>query len=81
MNNEVGLQVYRKLIYFFENEIPIHFSLLYGGWKNGKIKELNKEELTVVIIEFEEGELPPFLLEDIRINSISKFRPKNEVQK
>ncbi len=78
MNNEQGTRVYRKLIYFFENEIPIHFTLLNGGWKNGKIKELNEEKLTLVLTEFVEGELP-FLLEDIDTDSIVEFREKEEV--
>lgn len=79
MNNDAGLQAYRKLVYFFENEIPIHFSLVNGGWKNGTIKELIKPELTLILNEFEEGELS-FLLEDINIDSIKRFRPK-EVNK
>ena len=75
MNNEIGLQVYRKLLYFFENKIPIHFSLHSGGWKNGKIIDLNEKQLTLVLLEFVEGELP-FLLENIILDSIVKFREK-----
>ncbi len=75
MNNELGKQVYRKLSYFFENKIPVHFTLHSGGWKNGLILDLNEEKLTLVLEEFVEGELP-FLLENIILNSIVKFKEK-----
>ena len=74
-NNELGYRVYRKLEYFFINKIPIHFSLNFGGWKNGLILDLNSVKLTMVLKEFEEGDLP-FLLESININSIKAFRKK-----
>lgn len=77
MENELGKQVFRKLVYFNENKIPIHFSLISGGWKNGEIINLNEDKLTLVLNEFVEGELP-FLLENININSIVKFREKEE---
>ena len=64
MNNEQGLKVYRKLIYFKKNNLPIHFTLYSGGWKNGYIIDLNEEKLTLVLEEFEEGMLP-FVLEEI----------------
>ncbi len=77
MENELGKQVFRKLVYFNENEIPIHFSLISGGWKNGKIINLDEDKLTLILNEFVEGELP-FLLENIDVNSIVKFREKEE---
>ena len=77
MNNEEGQQVYRKLLYFFKNKIPVHFSLYSGGWKNGYIIDLSKDMLTLVLQEFVEGELP-FLLENIKLNTIVKFKEKGE---
>ncbi len=77
MNNEIGKNVYRKLVYFFENKMPIHFTLKYGGWKNGIILDLNEKKLTLVLKEFVEGEMA-FLLEDINIESIKKFMEKGE---
>lgn len=77
MNNEIGKQVYRKLLYFFENKISVHFSLYSGGWKNGLILDLNEEKLTLVLKEFVEGELP-FLLENIILESIKPFRKREE---
>ena len=73
MNNELGKQVYRKLLYFFENKIPVHFSLHSGGWKNGLILDLSEKMSTLVLEEFVEGELP-FLLENIILDSIVKFK-------
>ena len=77
MNNELGQQVFRKLLYFFENKIPLHFSLHSGGWKNGEILDLNEEKLTLVLREFVEGDLP-FLLEDIILESIKPFRERGQ---
>jgi hypothetical protein len=68
-----GIQVYRKLSYFYENQIPIHFCLLRSGWKNGKIVDLSSEKLTLILEEFKEGVLP-FLLEDIDVNTIEAYR-------
>jgi len=75
MNNEIGKQVYRKLIYFFKNKLPVHFSLYSGGWKNGYLIDLNEKELTLVLKEFVEGELP-FLLENIKLDSIVRYKEK-----
>ncbi len=80
MNNEQGLKVYRKLLYFKKNNLPIHFVLYTGGWKNGKITDLNEEKLTLVLKEFVEGMLP-FLLEDIIPESIKEYKEKEEVRK
>ena len=78
MNNEIGLKVYRKLLYFYEKKIPVHFSLNNNrGWKNGNIKDLSEEKLTLVLEEFEEGHLP-FLLEEINPDSIVEFKKREE---
>jgi len=75
-NNKMGHRVYRKLIWFYEHKLPIHFCLLnVYGWKNGEIIDLDEKKLTLVLKEFKEGELP-FLLEDINIETIKKFIPK-----
>lgn len=77
MNNELGQQVYRKLFYFLDNKIAVHFCLFSGGWKNGTIKDLNEEKLTLVLDEFVEGQLP-FLLENIILNSIKPYKEKGK---
>ncbi|MHA1873350.1 MAG: hypothetical protein ACTSVB_04480 [Candidatus Heimdallarchaeaceae archaeon] len=70
--NDKALRVYRKLIYFFENKIPVHFKLENGDFRNGLILDLNFEKLTLILKENVMGELP-ILLEDIDENSIFKF--------
>ena len=75
MNDEIGYKVYRKLAYFYENRIPVHFKLINGIWKNGIILELNVNKLILILREFVEGE-QPFLLEEIREDSIMRFREK-----
>ena len=79
MNNELGEQVYRKLHYFYTNGILVHFDLVRGGWKNGKVINLNEKELTFTLKENVEGEMP-FLCEEVEINSIAKFREKKDVK-
>lgn len=69
-------KVYRKLLFFQEKKMPVHFCLLnYPGWKNGTIKDLNEETLT--LNEFKDGELM-FLLEEIFINSIQAYKKPDE---
>lgn len=80
MKNEIGEKVYRKLLWFYKEKIPIHFCLLNKyGWKNGEIIDLDKRKLTLVLKEFKEGNLP-FLLEEINIDTIKPFKKleKNE---
>ncbi len=75
---EIGKKVYRKLLWFYEKKIPIHFCLLERyGWKNGEIIDLNEKKLTLILKEFKEGKLP-FLLEEINIDTIKAFK-KNEI--
>ena len=77
MNNETGQQVYRKINYFFENKIPVHFSLHSGGWKNGLILALDGTAFTLVLDEFVEG-IMSILLENIKLDSIVKFKEKGK---
>lgn len=81
MENEYGLKVYRKLLYFYEKGLAIHFTALdTGSFYNGTILDLNQEKLTLVLKEFKLGEIP-FLLEEINDNSISVFTTKEEREK
>ena len=76
--NEYGLRIYRKLLYFSENGQAIHFTINDTGiFYNGIIIELNKDYLTLVLKEFKFGEMP-FLLEEINENSIVKYTTKVE---
>lgn len=73
-------RIYRKLLYFYEKKIPVHFCLHSPGWKNGVIKELNKKEQTMILNEMREGELN-FLLEEININTIQPYKTPEELSK
>lgn len=77
MTNETGQNVYRKLIYFFENKIKIHFKDLDNIFYNGLILDLNEEKLTMVLRERVRGEIP-ILLEFINPDSITKFNERGE---
>lgn len=72
MTNDIGQTVYRKLLYFFENNLRVHFKDLDNIFYNGLILDLNEEKLTLVLRERVRGEIP-FLLENINEDSISKF--------
>jgi len=77
MKNERGLMNYRKLVYFSENKIMIHFKDLKEIWYNGLILDLSESKLTMVIKERLRGSLP-ILLEDIKTDSIVEFTEKGE---
>jgi len=65
-------EVYRKLLYFYKNEIAVHLKLFSGVWRNGIISSLNREEKMIILKEFVVGEIP-LLFEEINPNTIAKF--------
>ncbi len=73
MKNEIGKKVYRKLLYYFKNNLKVHFKDLDTIFYNGLILDLNEEKLTLVLRERVRGEIP-ILLECINEDSISKFK-------
>lgn len=73
MTNEKGLEIYRKLDYFFINQIKVHLKDLDDIFYNGLILDLNEDKLTLVLRERIKGEIP-MLLEHINPDSISKFK-------
>ncbi len=79
MINDKGLRNYRNFLYYFEKRIAVHFSLENEEWHNGTVIDINEKKLTLVLMEFKKGELP-FLLEDIKEDSIKPFiyKPREE---
>jgi len=73
MTNEIGQNVYRKLIYFYENKKKIHFKDLDHIFYNGEILELNEKKLCMVLRERIRGVIP-ILLEFIKPDSIQEFK-------
>lgn len=73
MKNENALMNYRKLIYFYKNELIVHFKDFNEIFYNGKIIDLNEKKLTLVLKEKVMGILP-FLLEQINPDSIREFK-------
>ncbi len=72
MTNEIGEINYRKLIYFYENNILVHFKDIDDIFYNGLILNLNREGHVLILKERVKGEIP-ITLEDIKSDSISKF--------
>ena len=73
MTNEIGQEVYRKLLYFYEKKIYVHFKDVDDIFYNGLILDLNEDKLTLVLAERVRGEIP-ILLEFINPNSIESFK-------
>lgn len=73
MNNEIGQKNYRKLLYFYENKIKIHFKDLDEIFYNGLIIDLSEEKLSMILQERIRGTLP-ILLEFIKHDSIQEFK-------
>jgi len=77
MKNERGLTVYRKLLYFYENKLKVHFKDFNEIFYNGEIIDISEEKLTLVLKERVMGTLP-FLLEQINPDSIYEFKEEKK---
>ena len=77
MRNDIGERNYRKLFYYFDKNIWVHFKDLDGIFYNGLIIDLNKERKTMILRERIKGEMP-FLLEFIDPDSIFPFKLNKE---
>lgn len=75
MTEDIRQKNYRQLLYFFEEQIAVHFKLTSGEWRNGYIIDLSEEKHTLVLKEFIIGTIP-ILLEEIKENSIKEFNKK-----
>ena len=73
MINETGQMNYRKLLYFFENKIKVHFKDLDEIFYNGTIIDLDEKKLCMVLRERIKGTIP-ILLEFINTESIVEFK-------
>ena len=70
-----GYEAYRKLLYFYENKIRVHFKDFDNIFYNGEIVDLNEEKLVMVFQERIKGVIP-ILLEFINPDSIVKFEER-----
>jgi len=70
--DKIANDSYRKLIYFFENKIEIHFKDFDEIFYNGLIIDLNEDKKTMVFKERIKG-MMPILLEFINPDSIRQF--------
>jgi len=71
-NDKIANDSYRKLLYFFENKIEVHFKDLDEIFYNGLIVDLNEKQQTLVLDERIKG-MMPILLEFINSDSIRQF--------
>ena len=77
MTNEIGDINYRKLAYFYENKILVHFKNTENIFYNGLILNLNREEHILILNERVKGNIP-IILEDIKTDSICEFTKTRE---
>ncbi len=80
MTNEIGDINYRKLVYFYENKILIHFKDMNNIFYNGLILNLDREKHIMLIEERVRGNLP-IILEEIKSDSICEFTEFREERK
>lgn len=73
MTNETGKRNYRKLFYYFDKGLKVHFKDLDNIFYNGVILDLNENKLTLVLRERIKGVIP-ILLEHINPESIQEFK-------
>lgn len=76
-SNERGEINYRKLFYYYSNQVFVHFKDKDDIFYNGLILELNEEKLIMVLRERIKGVIP-FILEDIQTESIAPYTTKEE---
>jgi len=76
-NETIARDNFRKLIYFFENKIRIHFKDFDNIFYNGMIINLDEKKLTMILDERIKGTIP-ILLEFINPDSISEYREVKE---
>ena len=74
---KIAIENYRKLLYFFENKLNVHFKDFDDIFYNGLIIDLNEEKKTMVLDENLKGTIP-ILLEFINPNSISQYKERGE---
>jgi len=71
--DKIAGDAYRKLVYFFENKIKIHFKDFDKIFYNGLIIDLNEKKKTMVLMERIKGTIP-ILLEFVNPDSISEYK-------
>lgn len=71
--DKVAHDSYRKLKYFSDNNISVHFKDNFGVFYNGEIISLDEKNLLMIFKERIKGTMP-ILLENIKSNSIFQFR-------
>ena len=77
MTNEIGDINYRKLVYFYENKILVHFKDIADIFYNGLILNLNREGHILILQERVKGNIP-ITLENIKTDSICEFTELRE---
>ena len=76
MTNEIGDINYRKLVYFYENKILVHFKDIEDIFYNGLILNLDREGHILILKERVKGNIP-IVLENIKTDSIAEFTEVN----
>ena len=71
--DKIAHDAYRKLKYFYDNKILIHFKDFNEIFYNGEIIDLDEKILSMTFKERVRGVIP-FLLEEVNPDSIFMFK-------
>lgn len=69
-----------KIKYFFKHGLPVHVKLRWGFWKNGFVHENGSADF-FMLKEFEEGLIPIFYKEIVKVDQYTPDTEKEEVEK
>lgn len=72
-NDKIAQDTYRKLAYFYEHKLAVHFKDFNNVFYNGTIEDLDEAKKVLVLNEKVRG-MMPFLLEHINPESIFLFK-------
>lgn len=77
INENNANEVMRKLKYFLDNKIPVHFSEEDGTFYNGVLKELVEDDKLVCIIDRKDG-MNIILAEKIILGTIAPVKEEKK---
>ena len=77
INENNADDVMRKLKYFLDNKIPVHFTEVDGTFYNGILKDIVVEEKVICIIDRKDG-MNIILAESIVISSIAPVKEEKK---
>jgi hypothetical protein len=76
-DDKIKENVLIQLLHFYNRGCAVHFSMVWGDWRNAIIRKIDEEKGIVIIKEFVLGNLVINLV-DIDPNSIEEYNLNNK---